>query len=142
MKINIELESLEELKELTELILVADPSCGKNNQDSAGAPATAAAPVAPSPKTQENKADTPAHTEVPVTVDTPVAAPAAGTVPTTSVSYTLDDLARAGMTLMDSGRQAELQQLLAQFGVEALPALPEEKYGAFATALRGLGAQI
>lgn len=142
MKINIELESLEELRAFTEQILVGDPTYGENHQNSAGAPATAAAPVAPPPKTQENKVDTPAHTEAPVTVDTSVAAPAAGTVPTTSVSYTLDDLARAGMTLMDSGRQAELQQLLAQFGVEALPTLPKEKYGAFATALRGLGAQI
>ena len=61
---------------------------------------------------------------------------------TSTISYTLDDLARAAMTLMDSGKQAELQQLLAQFGVEALPVLPPQHYGAFATALRGLGAQI
>lgn len=46
------------------------------------------------------------------------------------------------MTLMDSGRQADLQGLLKTFGVEALPALPKEQYGAFATALRGMGAQI
>lgn len=63
-------------------------------------------------------------------------------VPTSAPSYTLDDLARAGMTLMDSGHQGDLQQLLAQFGVDALPALPPAQYGAFATALRGLGAQI
>lgn len=63
-------------------------------------------------------------------------------VPTSQQTYTLDDLARAGMTLMDSGRQADLQGLLKQFGVEALPALPQGQYGAFATALRGLGAQI
>lgn len=56
--------------------------------------------------------------------------------------YTLNDLATAAMMLMDSGRQAELQQLLAAFGVESLPALPEEQYGAFATALREKGAQI
>lgn len=63
-------------------------------------------------------------------------------VPTATTEYTLDDLARAGMTLMDSNRQADLQQLLAQFGVAALPALPKEQYGAFATALREKGAQI
>lgn len=56
--------------------------------------------------------------------------------------YTLDDLARAGMALMDSGRQAELQQLLTRFGVDSLPALQAEQYGAFATALREMGAQI
>nr|DAJ02426.1 MAG TPA: hypothetical protein [Caudoviricetes sp.] len=46
------------------------------------------------------------------------------------------------MTLMDAGRQGDLQQLLARFGVEALPALPPVQYGAFATALREMGAQI
>lgn len=68
--------------------------------------------------------------------------PTPAAVPTSQQTYTLDDLARAGMTLMDSGRQADLQGLLKQFGVEALPALPQEQYGSFATALRGLGAQI
>lgn len=67
-------------------------------------------------------------------------APAA--VPTTVQSYTSDDLARAAMTLMDSGRQGELLQLLATFGVASLPALQPGQYGAFATALRGMGAQI
>ncbi|WP_394523698.1 hypothetical protein [Lacrimispora sp. JR3] len=63
-------------------------------------------------------------------------------VQTTASSYTMDDLTKAAVMLMDSGRQADLLNLLAQFGVEALPALPQEQYGAFATALRGLGAQI
>lgn len=63
-------------------------------------------------------------------------------VPTSAVPYTLDDLARAAMALMDSGRQGDLIQMLASFGVEALPALPPAQYGAFATALRGMGAQI
>ena len=71
----------------------------------------------------------------------PVTQPAAA-VPTAQSSYTLDDLARAGMTLMDSGRQGDLLQLLARFGVDALPALPQAQYGAFATALREMGAQI
>jgi len=63
-------------------------------------------------------------------------------VPTTVASYTLDDLARAAMTLMDAGRQADLQQLLAKYQVDALPSLPTNLYGAFATDLRGMGAQI
>ena len=66
----------------------------------------------------------------------------AAAVPTAQSSYTLDDLARAGMTLMDSGRQGDLFQLLARFGVDALPALPQAQYGAFATALRQMGAHI
>ena len=71
---------------------------------------------------------------------TPASTPAL--VQTTTPSYTMDDLAGAAVPLMESGRQADLLNLLAQFGVESLPALPKEQYGAFATALRGLGAQI
>lgn len=63
-------------------------------------------------------------------------------VQTVTTSYSLDDLARAAMTLMDSGKQDGLLGLLKSFGVEALPALPPAQYGAFATALRGMGAQI
>lgn len=72
----------------------------------------------------------------------PVQAPVQQSVPTSAVTYTLDELARAAMSLMDSGKQPDLLQLLASFGVEALPALPPAQYGTFATALRGLGAQI
>ena len=72
----------------------------------------------------------------------PVQQPAPTAVPTTSVSYTPDDLAKAAMSLMDSGRQADLLGLLQQFGVTSLPELKPEQYGPFATALRGLGAQI
>ena len=63
-------------------------------------------------------------------------------VATTTPSYTLDDLMMAAIPLMDSGKQPELLQLIRSFGVEALPFLQPEQYGAFATALRGLGAQI
>nr|DAM27056.1 MAG TPA: hypothetical protein [Caudoviricetes sp.] len=117
---------------------------------------------------QEPKQESPATTTVPVPVQqatTPVqstpmtvpiqtqaapSVPAQSTAPTqqpaqvqtTAQSYTMDDLTKAAVMLMDSGRQADLLTLLAQFGVDALPALPLEQYGAFATALRGLGAQI
>ena len=63
-------------------------------------------------------------------------------VPTLAKSYTLDELASAAMLLMDRGMQTQLQDLLAGFGVESLPMLPPEQYGNFATALRGMGAQI
>lgn len=63
-------------------------------------------------------------------------------VQTTAVTYSLDDLARAAMTLMDTGRQADLQQMLSRFGVQSLPELPPAQYGAFATELRAMGAQI
>ena len=75
----------------------------------------------------------------------PIAQPAqaaAPAVPTAERGYTLDELAGAAMTLMDRGMQEQLQELLAGYGVEALPMLPQEQYGSFATALRGMGAQI
>lgn len=63
-------------------------------------------------------------------------------VPTSAPKYTLDQLQLAATQLMDAGRMADLQQLLASFGIQYLTALPEEQYGAFATKLRELGAKI
>lgn len=63
-------------------------------------------------------------------------------VPTTSHSYTAEDLQKAAITLVDKGMMTQLQGLLQQFGVNSLPDLPKDRYGDFATALRGLGAQI
>ena len=105
--------------------------------------APAAAPAAPAVPIQA----VPATPVVPVPTQTPVVqsvptAPLQTPVPTTSVTYTPDDLARAAFALMDSGRQQELIGLLQQFGVNAIPELKPEQYGAFATALRGMGAQI
>ena len=54
----------------------------------------------------------------------------------------MDQLARAASQLMDAGKQNELVQLLGQFGVQALTALPQEQYGTFATKLRELGANL
>ena len=86
----------------------------------------------------------PVPTQMPVAQSVPVASavPVQTPVPTTTATYTPDDLARAAFTLMDSGRQQELIGLLQQFGVNAIPELKPEQYGAFATALRGMGAQI
>lgn len=69
-------------------------------------------------------------------------APVQQSVPTQTQTYTMDQLAIAATQLMDSGKRTELIGLLGQFGVQALTALPKEQYGAFATALRGMGAKI
>lgn len=90
------------------------------------APTVSMAPTAPAPQTAP---------PVPT-------APAPTGVPTAAVTYTADDLARAAMALMDSGRQIELINLLAQFGAASITELKPNQFGAFATALRGLGAQI
>jgi hypothetical protein len=64
------------------------------------------------------------------------------TLPTTAPTYAMEQLAVAATQLMDSGRQPEVLNLLAKFGVPSLMALPKEQYGAFATQLRGMGAKI
>lgn len=105
------------------------------------APVQAAAPVTPVQATAPVASAQPAVSTTPVQAAAPMA-PVQATVPTTSVTYTPDDLARAAFALMDSGRQQELIGLLQQFGVNAIPELKPEQFGAFATALRGMGAQI
>lgn len=77
-----------------------------------------------------------------VTAPAPVGQSVAPTVPTTEHTYTRDELSRAAMTLMDKGMQVQLQQLIQSYGVASLVELPADQYGNFATALRGLGAQI
>lgn len=83
---------------------------------------------------QQPQQEPPIHQAPPV--------PQQPSVPTSSPTYTMDQLARAASQLMDTGKQAELVQLLGQFGAQALTALPQEQYGAFATKLRELGANL
>ncbi len=63
-------------------------------------------------------------------------------VPVLAPSYTLEQLSLAARQLADSGRMADVQQLVAQFGVQTMTQIPTDRYGDFATALRGLGARI
>lgn len=57
-------------------------------------------------------------------------------------TYTLDQISRAGASLVDAGKMQQLLELLGRYGVQAVTQLKPEQYGAFATELRGLGAQI
>ena len=63
-------------------------------------------------------------------------------VPVQQTTYTLGDLSKAAVSLMDLGRQDALLNLLAKFGVQSLPELDAAEYGQFAQELRGLGASI
>lgn len=56
--------------------------------------------------------------------------------------YTVDQIMQAGAMLMDAGKVNELLNLLHSFGVNAVMDLKPEQLGAFATALRELGAKI
>lgn len=93
---------------------------------------TAPAPTAPVPTA-------PVPTEQPA--DAPVAhAPDAA--PVNAPTYTVDQIARAGASLVDAGKMEQLLTLLARYGVAAVTQLKPDQFGAFATELRALGAQI
>lgn len=66
-------------------------------------------------------------------------------VPTASKEYSLDDLSKAAVNLMekDPEKQKELINLLNNvFGVTSMPELKKEQYGDFAKGLRDIGAEI
>ena len=132
-QITVTFDSFEDMKEFAEKFLGTEKvpvSLGEKEvpAQTQSIPVTPVAPVTPITPVQSAPA-TPAQ-------------PAMSPVPTTERTYSLDELANAAMTLMDKGMQNQLQELLASYGVEALPALPREMYGNFATALRGMGANI
>lgn len=149
-QITVTFDSFEDMKEFAEKFLGTEKvpvSLGEKEvpAQTQGIPVTPIKPVQSAPVTPVAQPapatlvqTTPAEQTVPVTP----AQPAMSTVPTTERTYSLDELANAAMTLMDKGMQNQLQELLASYGVEALPALPREMYGNFATALRGMGANI
>lgn len=96
---------------------------------------TPAAPIAKAPTEPAPPVAPPPVTTVPVPTAVPVAA---------TPAITLEQVAKAGADLISSNpaKMPELVALLKQFGVPAVNALKPEQIGAFATALRGLGAKI
>lgn len=70
----------------------------------------------------------------------PVQQVAPTAVPTTPVpEYTLEQLQAAIAPLMDSGKIAQIQQLVKSFGVNTLIEIPKDRYGELANGLRALG---
>lgn len=59
-------------------------------------------------------------------------------------TYTMPQIAKAGADLISQnpGLLPRVNALLAQYGVQAVTDVKPEHYGAFATALRGMGAKI
>ena len=100
----------------------------------------AAPPVsAPAPAASAPPVSTPAPTAAsPFQQPGITAGPPAAAAPT----YTLDQLARAGATLAQSGKMEQALALLAKYGIQTVNQLKPEQYGAFATELRLLGAQV
>lgn len=107
-------------------------------------------PVTTPPTTAVPTQPTPAPVATPTPAPAPVApaqtvAPTnpAPTVPvTTAPTYTLDQIAKAGASLVDAGKMEQLLALLAKYGVQAVTQLQPDQYGVFATELRTLGAQL
>ena len=101
------------------------------------------APVAPAPVAAPAPAPAPAPTPAaPPVTPMPTAAAPAPAVPVTAPTYTLDQIAKAGANLVDAGKMEQLLALLTKYGVQAVTQLTPDQYGAFATELRALGAQI
>lgn len=80
--------------------------------------------------------DAPVQTAAPL--QTPVTAPVSQEVK----KYTLPEIQAALAPLLDAGKAVELQQLMAQFGVQYLGEVPEDRYPELVNAIRGLGARI
>ena len=84
----------------------------------------------------------PAPEPVPVPV-APMSAPEpVAPVPAPATNITLQQIARAGASLVDRGKKAEVIGVLRRYGVQAVTQLKSEQFGQFAGELRALGAQI
>ena len=101
-----------------------------------------AAPAMAQPAVQQPAPAQPVPTAVSQEAVTPVPTAMPRPAPTAAPTYTMDQIAKAGAELAQQGRLPDLLALLQQFGVQAVTQIPEAQYGAFATALRGLGAQL
>jgi len=118
--------------------VVAPVSPAPVNPTPGPAPTTAAPVVAPSPSpTPVTNAPTAGPTSA-----APGNTPAPAVPVTGAPAYTLDQISRAGASLVDAGKMQQLLELLGRYGVQAVTQLKPEQYGAFATELRALGAQI
>lgn len=128
------------------LLALAGASAGDRGM-SAAAPASAPAAVAPAPAPAPvlTPASQPAAAPIAAPAPVPAPQPMAAPVPLAAApAYTIEQLAHAGADLYmrDPAKGQQAQALLAQFGVQAVTQLPKERYGEFATALRGLGANL
>ena len=108
-----------------------------------------AAPVVVAPTVPVNNAATNPISGQSLIHSTPMNCPS-NTPPVTNVplaqapTFTLEQISKAGADLVtvQPAKMQELMGLMAQFGVQTVNALKPDQLGAFATALRGMGAQI
>lgn len=104
-------------------------------------PPATVVPTQPTPAPVETHTPAPAPAAPAQTV-APTNNPAPAVPVTTAPTYTLDQIAKAGASLVDAGKMEQLLALLAKYGVQAVTQLQPDQYGVFATELRTLGAQL
>lgn len=113
------------------------------NASAAPVPVQTASVPTPAPVAAPAPAPAPVPTPAaPPVTPMPTAAAPAPAVPVTAPTYTLDQIAKAGANLVDAGKMEQLLALLTKYSVQAVTQLTPDQYGAFATELRALGAQI
>ena len=102
------------------------------------APVPAPAPVVSAPVPVQ--APVPAQAATPA----PVPAPTAPNIAPDSAGaqLTVEDIGRAGATLVDMGKMPQLLALLARYGVQAVTQLQPAQLAPFADELRALGAKF
>lgn len=102
-------------------------------------PTPPVAQTAPAPVAQVNPTYPSMPTSYPSNTAPVTAAPVAQ-----APAFTLEQVSKAGADLITAqpAKMQDLMALLQQYGVQTIQALPTDKLGAFATALRGMGAQI
>lgn len=145
VKVCVEIPALDRLAE--RLSVGASPAQHANALSPE--PANAATPPAQSltPPVQPVSSTAPIPTAGPKPVPAPIQAACAPVTqapaaPTVVKAYTLAELSKAATDHLMPQRANDLVGLLASFGVGSLVDLPEARYGEFATALRGMGANI
>lgn len=120
-------------------------------QYGSAAPVTAQTPAppviqtTPAPVVQVNPTQTgPLSTSSMPTCYPSNTAPIAAAPVAQAPAFTLEQVSKAGADLITAqpAKMQDLMALLQQYGVQTIQALPADKLGAFATALRGMGAQI
>lgn len=138
-----------------DLLAAAKLLAGHTSSEPANAPTDAntkfPASLTVAPSIPAPVVSTPAMPPVPMpAADTAVAPSATAPTPAPVVPlsqapvYTLAQIAKAGADLISQnpGLLPRVNALLTQYGVQAVTDVKPEHYGAFATALRGMGAKI
>ena len=137
MNITVNFDSLEEMKAFAvalieegaaEVIKTANQTAPTTPVDHAPVQPQQPAPVPPTQPAPQVPVQPQPTSQAPVTTSTP--------------QYTLEDLARAAVPLQDAGRGQDLMALLQKYNVMSMTQLDPSVFGAFATDLRALGAQI